>query len=346
MSSNRPLKKRSIPFSSTSPSADDENDNIIAEKGQSKSEHNDDVVSLNSVDVDSLLETQENAVAVNSVATQEVTQQNVGVKGCHATVTRRSEYCRRPAAPGQKYCKLHMVLSKAVQKEIPTALTKTEIDRKFPSSEFPYSKRCEATTSRGRPCAFVAVNCTKFCNLHADFESNPPKKRRAVSKKSIDASSATINAASKSVDANSLETAAVAESMKQLGNGTIPPLPFNIPQSLHNMPNLLQAFRQQQFLFPIPCTIPPFSSTPATNAAIGVDLAVNYASNLSASVTTAETDGNKTITTVSDSKSGGHVEEDSVPLEVVMDGNNGEVEEQPIIDSTESEANTNTATGV
>lgn len=37
--------------------------------------------------------------------------------------------------------------------------------------------RCEATTTRGRACAYVAVQGTKYCYLHADYDTNPPPRR-------------------------------------------------------------------------------------------------------------------------------------------------------------------------
>lgn len=38
--------------------------------------------------------------------------------------------------------------------------------------------RCHATTSRGHPCAYVAVHNTKYCFMHADYDTNPPRRRR------------------------------------------------------------------------------------------------------------------------------------------------------------------------
>jgi hypothetical protein len=37
--------------------------------------------------------------------------------------------------------------------------------------------RCLATTTRGRVCAYVSVNTSKYCYLHADYDTNPPPKR-------------------------------------------------------------------------------------------------------------------------------------------------------------------------
>lgn len=49
----------------------------------------------------------------------------------------------------------------------------------------PDQVRCLATTTRGRPCTYTAVQCTKYCFLHADYDTNPPP-RRTKSNKSDD----------------------------------------------------------------------------------------------------------------------------------------------------------------
>ena len=41
----------------------------------------------------------------------------------------------------------------------------------------PNQMRCNATTTRGRPCTYTAVQSTKYCFLHADFDTNPPPRR-------------------------------------------------------------------------------------------------------------------------------------------------------------------------
>jgi len=37
--------------------------------------------------------------------------------------------------------------------------------------------QCCATTTRGRPCAYVAATAMKYCHLHADYDTNPPPRR-------------------------------------------------------------------------------------------------------------------------------------------------------------------------
>lgn len=41
----------------------------------------------------------------------------------------------------------------------------------------PSQMRCNATTTRGRPCTYTAVQSTKYCFLHADYATNPPPRR-------------------------------------------------------------------------------------------------------------------------------------------------------------------------
>ena len=41
----------------------------------------------------------------------------------------------------------------------------------------PNQVRCNATTTRGRPCTYAAVQSTKYCFLHADYDTNPPPRR-------------------------------------------------------------------------------------------------------------------------------------------------------------------------
>jgi hypothetical protein len=45
--------------------------------------------------------------------------------------------------------------------------------------------RCLATTTRGRACAYLAVNGTKYCYLHADYDTNPPPRRGGKKEKEL-----------------------------------------------------------------------------------------------------------------------------------------------------------------
>jgi hypothetical protein len=49
-------------------------------------------------------------------------------------------------------------------------------DRRFTDSDPPES-RCQATTTRGRACAFVSVVGAKYCNVHANYDTAPPPRR-------------------------------------------------------------------------------------------------------------------------------------------------------------------------
>lgn len=51
-------------------------------------------------------------------------------------------------------------------------------DKRFTGSQGEI--RCQATTTRGRACAYVAAgdaNNNKYCHLHADYDKNPPARR-------------------------------------------------------------------------------------------------------------------------------------------------------------------------
>lgn len=57
-----------------------------------------------------------------------------------------------------------------------TARAFNQQDRRFTAND-PPDIRCQATTTRGRPCAFVSVIGRKYCHLHATYETNPPPRR-------------------------------------------------------------------------------------------------------------------------------------------------------------------------
>ncbi|KAL3913122.1 MAG: hypothetical protein SGILL_006616, partial [Bacillariaceae sp.] len=53
-------------------------------------------------------------------------------------------------------------------------------DKRFTGSDGEI--RCKATTTRGKACAYVAVGSphpehSKYCHLHANFDTNPPARR-------------------------------------------------------------------------------------------------------------------------------------------------------------------------
>mmetsp|Transcript_23771 Transcript_23771/g.68307 ORF Transcript_23771/g.68307 Transcript_23771/m.68307 type:complete len:395 (+) Transcript_23771:337-1521(+) len=49
-------------------------------------------------------------------------------------------------------------------------------DRRFTNSD-PPEARCQATTTRGRACAFVSIAGTKYCTIHAKYDTAPPPRR-------------------------------------------------------------------------------------------------------------------------------------------------------------------------
>ena len=59
----------------------------------------------------------------------------------------------------------------------PTNKSRTNYqDRRFTDSD-PPEARCQATTTRGRACAFVSIGGTKYCNVHANYDTAPPPRR-------------------------------------------------------------------------------------------------------------------------------------------------------------------------
>jgi hypothetical protein len=115
--------------------------------------------------------------------------------GCHGRTSRNNSYCRRqPCYNGSNYCKLHYqqyIVSGVRSPEQPSPVT----DKLFLSllddapaipnimhQDKRYTGtgdevRCLATTTRGRACAYVVVGSTKYCYLHADYDTNPPPRR-------------------------------------------------------------------------------------------------------------------------------------------------------------------------
>jgi hypothetical protein len=117
--------------------------------------------------------------------------------GCHGRTSRNNSYCRRhPCYNGSKYCKLHYqhyivaglrtpMDEEEVEDAIPLSIEKIQSisnpqptahqDKRYTGSAD--GTRCLATTTRGRVCAYVSVSTSKYCYLHADYDTNPPPKR-------------------------------------------------------------------------------------------------------------------------------------------------------------------------
>lgn len=118
--------------------------------------------------------------------------------GCHGRTTRNNSFCRKqPCYKGSNYCKLHYDqyvtnVDKRSEPDVPLneipstttlALQKDLMlpnimhqDRRFIGS--PDQTRCLATTTRGRSCAYIAVDSTKYCFLHAGYGTKTSTRRR------------------------------------------------------------------------------------------------------------------------------------------------------------------------
>lgn len=129
--------------------------------------------------------------------------------GCHGRTSRNNSYCRRqPCYNGSNFCKLHyqpkvLVVGAATEPPptptptaasspsssssssishasksstaAPTTVHSAGQDKRYTGSS-PHEVRCLATTTRGRACAYTAV--TRYCYLHADYDTNPPPRRK------------------------------------------------------------------------------------------------------------------------------------------------------------------------
>ena len=142
--------------------------------------------------------------------------------GCHGRTSRNNSYCRRlPVYNGSQYCKLHYqqfvlnasagddesgakaeddTASEASDADAAVKATGTpasshpasrapnQQDRRFTTSD-PPDARCQATTTRGRPCAFVSVIGRKYCHLHATYGTDPPPRRSGYTDGAVAAAS-------------------------------------------------------------------------------------------------------------------------------------------------------------
>lgn len=129
--------------------------------------------------------------------------------GCHGRTSRNNSFCRRtPCYNGSSYCKLHYQQYVVAGTRVPVhpgttvtvqaSVTNTPVSTAHQDKRFTGcgdEPRCAATTTRGRACAYVAVDDTKFCHLHSDYATNPPPRRgggstgskpRLLSKSSLD----------------------------------------------------------------------------------------------------------------------------------------------------------------
>lgn len=111
---------------------------------------------------------------------------------CHGKTSRNNSFCRRqPCYNNSTFCKLHYqqqqqhlkstqrlqtVTSPSTPKSTPPAVGQ---DKRHSSLDSSIAHRCLATTTRGRACAYIAVVDTKYCFLHADYDTNPPPRRKS-----------------------------------------------------------------------------------------------------------------------------------------------------------------------
>ena len=113
---------------------------------------------------------------------------------CHGRTGSAQAYCQRlPCYRGSNYCKRHYdhyvtkggspplcrntseTEDKSSSSRSVTSTTHQQQDKRFSGSKGEI--RCKATTTRGRECAYIAVNGTKYCFMHADYDTNPPPRR-------------------------------------------------------------------------------------------------------------------------------------------------------------------------
>jgi hypothetical protein len=140
-------------------------------------------------------------------------------EGCQVMIARTQTCCRRrPCYKKSTYCKMHYQQEQQLQQLVlhPTKggayeneekhHTLKEKDKVRTSSpggaasvlqqqqqqqqdkRFTGSKgelRCSATTTRGRECAYTAVDGTRYCCMHADYATNPPPRRTSVTKQDV-----------------------------------------------------------------------------------------------------------------------------------------------------------------
>lgn len=113
---------------------------------------------------------------------------------CHGRTGSAQAYCQRlPCYKGSNYCKRHydQYVSKSgssttICRNTPETEEKGSSSSRSHAAQQQQDKRfsgakgeirCKATTTRGRECAYVCVNGTKYCFMHADYDTNPPPRR-------------------------------------------------------------------------------------------------------------------------------------------------------------------------
>ena len=140
-------------------------------------------------------------------------------------------FCQRsPCHKGSNYCKRHYsqyvlktdeqlpgnTMEKEAKSSSPRSTStssQSQQDKRYTGS--PGEVRCMATTTRGRECAYIAVDGTKYCYMHEDYDTNPPPRRGGKNttteaskiKKTQRSGNTTINPPHKSTDRKRRSTA-------------------------------------------------------------------------------------------------------------------------------------------
>mmetsp|Transcript_5305 Transcript_5305/g.10484 ORF Transcript_5305/g.10484 Transcript_5305/m.10484 type:complete len:499 (+) Transcript_5305:509-2005(+) len=114
---------------------------------------------------------------------------------CHGRTGSTQAFCQRlPCYKGSNYCKRHYehYVLKGNSVPTPTGKSAPGTEEKAAPHRSPVNQqqqqdkrctgskgeiRCKATTTRGRECAYIAANGTKYCHMHAEYDTNPPPRR-------------------------------------------------------------------------------------------------------------------------------------------------------------------------
>jgi hypothetical protein len=120
--------------------------------------------------------------------------------GCVSMIT--SGFCNKPCFKQSSYCKQHFLQQQQQQQlqqqqQQGTLSGSGSGDKRYTGADGQI--RCCATTTRGRPCAYVAVGGLgplKYCHLHADYDTNPSPRRDAAKRDSTSSSSTSSSSSS------------------------------------------------------------------------------------------------------------------------------------------------------
>jgi hypothetical protein len=115
---------------------------------------------------------------------------------------------------------LHVVTPKPVKAAaLPSSGNCLGQDKRYTGLS-PDQVRCPATTTRGRPCAYQAV--TKYCHLHADYDTHPPPRRKTREDDAASTASSTPTAVATTASLNSSTTSAATAEESSSRTGPSP----------------------------------------------------------------------------------------------------------------------------